>query len=218
MSCLVLVKFAKTKVSEEGAIPIFHSVILTKDEYEAIKDSTPQVSSISVDSSDNLHQMYNRLKYFNDDFVLKLIELSSNELTDKIIELGNPSNKTGQTLAHVIINGQYAFQWNSLFSTENLLKLGNPPDLDGNTLAHSMAERRKYFSTDDIIKLGNPKNDFGETIAHIMVENNHAFSVDEILRLGNPVTEYGQTISNLMQENGVHFSEEDLARLEKVPD
>ncbi len=117
------------------------------------------------------------------------------------MELGNPRDNQGITLAHMMAAAGFKF------TVDQLLQLKNPMDYSGRSVAQYMARTGHKFSFDEIQQLGNQKDNFGLSIATEMILNGHEFSPSEIKALGMEINKFPFS-DYVTYEIGPHFSSE----------
>lgn len=241
MSCLVKVIRVVNGVKQQGS-----SIVFTRDEFDSLTFDIYKSDYIKINDeieTKMLHEIFNPDKTFNEEFIERMIdEIPSDMVFSRIIELGNPTDIRGNTLAHKMADGDQEFTMDELlmlgnsanidgetiahkmadcdytFTVEELLLLGNPADTDGRTVAHAMADSGHRFTVDEIFLLKNPINDNGETIAHSMAWQRHRFTIDEILKLGNPVNNDGWSIARIINQYRYShgFTDDEKLKLEEL--
>lgn len=98
---------------------------------------------------------------------------------DELLMLGNPANKKGETIAHLMADHGHKF------TVDEILKLGNPTDKDGWTIAHNMIYKNHEFTLDELIQLGNTSDKTGLSMSRAMERNGYKFTKDELLKLSD---------------------------------
>lgn len=237
MNCQTMLKITREVLGENGTIPVLSSHFLphTDNGYSQQKISEMNEIIKSADKSivakidhETFKTVFDEYGLFKKDFIKNLLLKKENELTDFLLEIGNPTDMLNQPLSHYLITHQsYRFGMESLmrlseyrdslgrtashimmnakikfFNPKEIMDLGNPVDNRGNTLAHYRlsAQHDFYFSFQDIVSFNNPANDDGETLAHVSAEHGLTLEPHQIAALGNPETEIGLTIDNMMYE------------------
>lgn len=137
-----------------------------------------------------------------------MISRGQNISLDIILQLGNPSNEQGETLAHWMVRSM-----NKHYSPNEINILGNPIDGYGNSLAHWMYRHGHRFSVDDVCTIGDPKGATGRPLSHQMVLDNVDFSLKDIQRLKNPTDEEGNTLAHIIITTGKLFSADEIVAL-----
>lgn len=163
MNCLVNVKVTYKNIKEIGG-----SIILTIAEFNELVSKMKESKNIIIDryedKDDELHIYFREDKEFKQEAIGLLMDKNNIEALSEILRLGNPYNKSGSSIAHILARRGYKF------TVDDILKLGNPVDACGSTIGHWMAYKKSYKLTDiEIFKLGNPSNDFGKTIFDAMI-------------------------------------------------
>lgn len=212
MACLV--KVTLKTLEKDGGSRILSSFAVPMHQYKEIKNSLPETSKnfVDLDFNDNLHRIYNHHAMIQPDYLNDF--LKKENLFDEIVKAGNPSEKSGWTLAHYMaVSGK-------IFTVDEIIDLGNPITTNGQTIAHLMAKSGHVFSLDEILKLGNAADINGQTIAHFVAspmnnksKNPDVFTFDEIIQLGNPKNNLNETVAHLMADNGHIFSIDELIQL-----
>lgn len=154
----------------------------------------------------DLRYSFEQLKKLGNPFINKLNKVSLTHAmvseeklflnAEQILELNEPPDDNGNTLAHV-----YEIVHHLTF--DDIVKLKNPSNNKGETLAHKRIIYSKGeimpFSLAQLIELGNPSNRDGNTLAHVAAEYcKTIFSDEQIEMLGNPINNKGHSIKNVM--------------------
>lgn len=171
MNCLVNVKIIRDGMKRNGV-----SILLNSEEFKEMNQTLQSVPFVKM-SSEKLHVYFNKDKTFDLESFRNLFDNPKKAILE-IIEMGNPQNYFGVSMAHLLASNGFIFPF------KVLMKLPNYCNDDGVTIAHCMANSGHKFSIYQLVKLGNPTDNEGNTISSLMIRHGHEFSSDDLLKIG----------------------------------